>query len=160
VNSPSLNPQAANFWLEEGRGRKRPREEPPMRWKEGGCHCGAVRFAVLAPDKIEAVECNCSICRKTGFLHLIVPRERFRLLAGDDRLTAYSFNTGTAKHLFCAVCGVKSFYVPRSHPDGFSVNVRCLDDGAVEIARVTPFDGQHWEEAMARRAGASDAPRL
>ncbi|MGV1014698.1 MAG: GFA family protein [Methyloceanibacter sp.] len=148
MTSPSLSPQSAQFWLEEGRaGRKK---RAAMRWKQGGCHCGAVRFAVLAPDAIEAVQCNCSICRITGFLHLIVPKDRFRLLAGQDRLTTYSFNTGTAKHLFCSVCGVKSFYVPRSHPDGFSVNVRCLDDGTVEVAKVTTFDGQHWEDARAR----------
>lgn len=147
--SPSLSPQSANFWLEKGP------DETRMRWRQGGCHCSAVRFAVLAPDAIEAIECNCSICRMTGFLHLIVPKERFRLHAGEDKLTTYSFNTGMAKHLFCAVCGVKSFYVPRSHPDGFSVNVHCLDDGAVRVAKVVPFDGQHWEEASARMAEAS-----
>jgi hypothetical protein len=122
--------------------------EIPMRWKEGGCHCGAVRFDVLAPDDLDVVECNCSICRMTGFLHLIVPKEHFRLRAGEDQLTVYRFNTGTARHLFCSVCGVKSFYMPRSHPDGFSVNARCLDEGAVGAMRVTPFDGQHWEEAI------------
>lgn len=125
-----------------------------MDWKQGGCHCGAVRFEVLAPDEIEAKDCNCSICRMSGYLHLIVPKERFRLLAGDDQLTTYGFNTGAAKHHFCSLCGIKSFYVPRSHPDGFSVNVRCLDDGAVNVARITLFDGQHWEDAMAGlRAG-------
>ena len=125
-----------------------------MSWKRGGCHCGAVRFEVLAPDEIEAKDCNCSICRMSGYLHLIVPRERFRLLAGDDKLTTYGFNTGAAKHHFCSVCGLKSFYVPRSHPDGFSVNVRCLDDGAVNVARITLFDGRHWEDAIVSlRAG-------
>jgi len=120
-----------------------------MSWKQGGCHCGAVRFEVLAPGDIEAKECNCSICRMAGYLHLIVPKERFRLLAGEDRLTTYSFNTETAKHRFCSVCGIKSFYVPRSHPEGFSVNVRCLDEGTVRVTRITLFDGQHWEDAMA-----------
>ncbi len=90
-----------------------------MSWKAGGCHCGAVRYEVLAPDEIEAKECNCSICRMTGYVHLIVPAERFRLLQGGDALTTYSFNTGTAKHHFCSVCGIKSFYVPRSKPDGY-----------------------------------------
>ena len=121
----------------------------PMSWKEGGCHCGAVRFEVLAPDEIEAKECNCSICRMSGYLHLIISKERFRLLAGEDKLTTYRFNTGTAQHLFCSVCGIKSFYVPRSHPEGFSVNVRCVDDGAVRVTRTTLFDGQHWENAIA-----------
>jgi hypothetical protein len=147
VNSPSLSPQSANFWLEEGR-------DPRLRWKQGGCHCGAVRFKVLAPDEIEAVECNCSICHKTGFLHLIVAKDQFRLLMGEDKLTNYGFNTGTAKHLFCSICGVKSFYVPRSHPDGFSVNVHCLDEGAVKVAKIVPFDGEHWEEARARMTAA------
>ena len=123
--------------------------EVPMNWKTGGCHCGAVRFEVLAPGEIEAKECNCSICRMTSYLHLIVEKERFRLLVGQDKITTYSFNTGTAQHRFCSVCGIKSFYVPRSHPEGFSVNVRCLDEGAVRVTRITLFDGQHWEDAMA-----------
>ncbi len=124
--------------------------EAHMTWKRGGCHCGAVRFEVLAPDVIEAKECNCSICRMTGYLHLIVDADRFRLLQGEDSLTTYTFNTGIAKHRFCSTCGIKSFYVPRSHPEGFSVNVRCLDAGAVQVSRITLFDGQHWEDAMAR----------
>jgi len=129
-----------------------------MNWKTGGCHCGMVRFAVLAPDVIEVKECNCSICRRTGYLHLIVDKERFRLLSGEDKLTTYRFNTGIAKHHFCSLCGIKSFYVPRSKPDGFSVNVRCLDDGQVTISRVTLFDGQHWEEQMAALAEVEGHP--
>lgn len=94
-------------------------------------------------------ECNCSICRRSGTLHLIVPRERFRLLCGEDALTTYTFNTGAAKHLFCRTCGIKSFYVPRSHPDGISVDARCLDEGTIRKVAVLPFDGRHWEEARA-----------
>ena len=127
--------------------------EIPTEWKSGGCHCGAVRFEVLAPDEVETKECNCSTCRMTGFLHLIVESERFRLVAGQDKITTYSFNTKTAKHHFCSVCGIKSFYVPRSRPDGFSVNVRCLDDGQVRVARTVLFDGQHWEAAFAAARG-------
>ncbi len=122
----------------------------------GGCHCGAVRFEVEAPAEIEVHDCNCSICRACGYLHLIVPRERFRLLAGEDELTTYTFNTGTAKHLFCRTCGVKSFYVPRSHPDGVSVNVNCLDEGTVESMEVTDFDGQNWEKNIAQLSPLSD----
>jgi hypothetical protein len=122
-----------------------------MQWKTGGCHCGAVRFEVLAPEEIEATECTCSICRKTGYLHLIVGKERFRVVAGADKLTTYTFNTGTAKHHFCSTCGIKSFYVPRSHLEGFSVNVRCLDDGQVTVGSIGLFDGEHWEEAMTIR---------
>ena len=115
-----------------------------------------MRYEVLAPEEIEAKECNCSICRMTGYLHLIVDADRFRLTKGEDKITTYTFNTGTAKHHFCSVCGIKSFYVPRSHPDGFSVNVRCLDDGQVTVTRITLFDGEHWEEAMAKLAGDHD----
>ena len=116
-----------------------------MTWKSGGCHCGAVRFEVLAPDEIEVKECNCSICRMTGYLHLIVPAEHFRLTKGVDKITTYSFNTGTAKHHFCSVCGIKSFYVPRSNPNGIDVNVRCLDRATIAAVDVAPFDGRDWE---------------
>ncbi len=114
----------------------------------GGCHCGAVRFEVEAPEAIHATECNCSICSKSGFLHLIVPRSAFTLLSGQENLQTYSFNTGVAKHLFCKTCGIKSFYVPRSHPDGISVNVRCLDESTVRSVHIEPFDGVHWEQSM------------
>jgi hypothetical protein len=112
----------------------------------GGCHCGRIRFEVRAPEAIAVSECNCSMCSKAGFLHLIVPAERFRLLSGADSLSEYRFNTGTARHLFCAVCGVKSYYVPRSHPDGFSVNARCLDAGTVTAMHVSPCNGRDWEQ--------------
>jgi hypothetical protein len=115
----------------------------------GGCHCGRVRFEVLAPAAIEVDDCDCSICSKAGFLHLIVPKERFKLVAGGDATTTYTFNSGVAKHLFCATCGVKSFYVPRSHPDGISVNARCLDGGTIESMSVKPFNGRDWEKGSA-----------
>ena len=114
----------------------------------GGCHCGRVRFEVLAPARLTVSDCNCSMCAKSGYLHLIVPKAQFTLVSGAESLTAYRFNTCTAQHLFCAVCGVKSFYVPRSHPDGYSVNARCLDPGTVEQLTVEPFDGQQWEQSM------------
>lgn len=112
----------------------------------GGCHCGRVRFEVVAPTHLEVSDCDCSICTRSAYLHLIVPRSRFKLLAGAEALTTYEFNTGTAKHLFCSICGIKSFYVPRSHPDGYSVNVRCLDEGTVERLSVIPSDGKNWEK--------------
>ena len=111
----------------------------------GGCHCGRVRFEVEAPAEIEPLECNCSICTKSAFLHLIVPRSRFSLIRGAESLTTYTLNTSVAKHLFCKVCGVKSFYIPRSNPDGYSVNVRCLDLPASATVTVRPFDGKNWE---------------
>ncbi len=122
----------------------------------GGCHCGRVRFEVDAPAAIDATDCNCSICRKSGFLHLIVPASDFRLLQGDNVLTTYTFNTGVAKHHFCSVCGVKSFYVPRSHPNGISVNVRCLDEATVAGVNVTPFDGRNWEQNSSKLSPISD----
>jgi len=112
----------------------------------GGCHCGRVRFEVMAPAQIEVGDCNCSMCGKTGFLHLAVLKERFKLLSGADALTTYQFNTKTAKHLFCALCGIKSFYVPRSHPDGYSVNARCLDEGTVTGMAFRKIDGRNWEK--------------
>ncbi len=118
-----------------------------MRWRQGGCHCGAVRFEVETPETVEVEDCNCSMCARTGFLHIIVPKARFRLLAGADKLATYTFNTGVAQHLFCSVCGVKAFYVPRSNPDGYSVNLRCLDDPRdfAEV-RIVTFDGRgDWE---------------
>lgn len=116
---------------------------------QGGCHCGAVRFEVLAPAVLEVLDCNCSICRKSGLLHLIVPKDRFRLLTDASSLAEYRFGTGTARHMFCRTCGIKSFYVPRSHPDGIDVNARCLDPATVTALRIRPYDGQNWEAARA-----------
>ena len=121
----------------------------------GGCHCGRVRFEVRAPTRLKVADCNCSICSKSGYLHLIVRKSEFRLLQGEESLTTYTFNTGTAKHFFCSTCGVKSFYVPRSHPDGYSVNARCLDAGTVEAIEVEPFNGCEWE----KQYPAGRAPR-
>jgi hypothetical protein len=114
----------------------------------GGCHCGRVRFEVRAPAVISAAECNCSMCAKSGYLHLIVTKDRFRLLQGEESITTYTFNTGVAKHFFCKVCGIKSFYVPRSDPDGVSVNARCLDPGTVTRMETRPFDGRNWEASI------------
>lgn len=111
----------------------------------GGCHCGAVRFEVEAPEHVEASECNCSICSKSAYLHLIVPASRFKLVRGAEQLTTYTFNTGIAKHTFCKICGIKPFYVPRSNPDGYSVNVRCLEPPPARLT-LTPFDGRNWEQ--------------
>jgi hypothetical protein len=121
----------------------------------GGCHCGTVAFEVDAPARLVVHECNCSICSMTGYLHLIVPASRFRLLRGADDLTTYTFNTGAARHLFCRRCGIKSFYVPRSNPDGWSVNARCLDRSTVESVEIEPFDGRNWEASAAALAPLS-----
>ena len=117
----------------------------PLTWHAGGCHCGAVRFEAALPNRVEAQVCNCSMCEKVGFIHIITPESRFRITAGEANLTDYTFNTAVAHHLFCKTCGVKSFYRPRSNPDGWSANARCLDHPeALEIV-IEPFDGRNWE---------------
>ncbi len=114
-------------------------------WKKGGCHCGAVRWEAETDDEAVVDACNCSICAMTGFLHLIVPASRFRLLTDPEALATYTFNTGVAKHLFCKTCGIKSFYVPRSNPDGYSLNLNCMDRSAFRSIEIRSFDGQNWE---------------
>ena len=112
---------------------------------EGSCHCGRVQILVNVPLEVKISSCNCSICKKSGYLHLTVNREDLVLLQGKDFLTEYRFNTGTARHLFCQVCGVKAFYVPRSHPHGYSVNLNCVKlDERIQLT-IRNFDGQHWE---------------
>ncbi len=120
----------------------------------GSCHCGAVAFEVDAPERIVAQDCNCSICAKSGFLHLIVPKSKFRLLTGEDQLTHYVFNTRVAQHMFCSHCGIKSFYIPRSNPDGIDVNVRCLERQPSALT-IEPFDGQNWQAHAASLAHLS-----
>ena len=112
---------------------------------EGGCHCGAVRFRVNVDSHI-VEDCNCSICRKKGFLHLIVQSDRFTLLSGAESLRTYTFNTGIAKHTFCCICGIHPFYRPRSHPDAIDVNVRCLDEDILSRFEIRFFDGVNWED--------------
>lgn len=114
--------------------------------RAGGCHCGAVRFEVDLPAAFEVEDCNCSICAMSGNIHVIVPASRFRLLQGTDGLTEYTFNTGGAKHRFCRICGIKSFYVPRSNQDGYAVTWRCLDDWMDLDVTVNRFDGRNWEQ--------------
>ena len=113
----------------------------------GACHCGRVRFTVRA-ELASATVCNCSICRKKGFIHSIVEADQFELLAGSDALVSYRFNTGVAEHEFCAECGIHPFYTPRSDPDKVDVNVRCLDGVDLTQLELLPFDGRHWEEAI------------
>ncbi len=130
----------------------------PLVIHRGGCHCGEVAFEVDAPAVIDALDCNCSMCTKSGFLHLIVPGTRFRLLRGEDALADYSFGTGVAVHRFCRCCGIKSFYVPRSNPDGIDINVRCLDRSTVAELRVSLFDDTDREASTAAIAHLSRDP--
>lgn len=126
---------------------------------QGSCHCGAIRFEIEAPETIEADLCNCSICSKSGFLHLILPLSQFTLLAGEEDITTYTFNSGVAKHTFCRHCGVKPFYTPRSNPDGIDINVNCLDT-APPVINITEFDGRNWEQnaaSLAHKSQETDA---
>jgi hypothetical protein len=118
-----------------------------MKTMQGGCHCGRVRFRVTA-DLDRVTVCNCSICAKKGFLHLIVPPEQFELVSGTDDLATYEFNTRVAKHMFCKTCGIHAFYVPRSDPDKIDVNARCIDDIDLAALSLKYFDGKNWEQAM------------
>lgn len=120
-----------------------------------GCHCGAVRFVFRAPAALRVQRCNCSMCAMTGFEHVIVPGAHFTLLSDPGSLTTYTFNTGIAKHLFCRTCGIKSFYVPRSNPDGFSINLRCVNRATIREVEYEDFDGQNWEQHGAGLAGLS-----
>ncbi len=115
----------------------------------GGCHCGRVAFEVEGRMG-EVIECNCSICSKKAYLHWIVPRGAFRLLTPETDLVVYTFNTGRAKHYFCPLCGVASFYVPRSDPDKIDVNVRCLEGVDLSGLELRKFDGRNWENAYRR----------
>ena len=118
----------------------------------GGCHCGAVRFEAHVPRQVEVQDCNCSICTKIGFLHLFVPHDRLRLLTDPAALSSYRFGSRAAEHLFCAACGIKSFYQPRSHPEAWSVNLRALNDDHGLDVRIEPFDGRNWKAARSALA--------
>jgi hypothetical protein len=120
----------------------------------GSCHCGAVKFEIDAPESIEVEECNCSICSKGGFLHLILPLNKFKLVSGSENLTVYTFNSGVAKHTFCKICGIKPFYTPRSNPDGIDINLRCLDTKP-SLVTMVQFDGQNWEKNALKLAHKS-----
>ncbi|RYV02045.1 aldehyde-activating protein [Shewanella sp. OPT22] len=111
----------------------------------GSCHCGAIKFEIECPDEIEVEDCNCSICSKSGYLHLILPLSKFKLLEGVENLSTYTFGSGIAKHIFCKTCGIKPFYTPRSNPDGIDINLRCLDTKLSKI-NIVKFDGQEWEK--------------
>ena len=125
---------------------------------EGGCHCGAVRYRVTVRSR-NAVACNCSICAKKGYLHLIVDEEDFELLRGADAITTYTFGTHTAEHHFCSRCGVHSYYRPRSHPDKFDVNIRCLEGVEPSDFEYYRFDGQNWEHSVEGLRESESSPQ-
>ena len=105
---------------------------------KGGCHCKRVRWKVEAPKSLIAWNCNYSTCSMRGNIHFIVPSNQFHLVSGESNITTYTFGTHTAKHTFCNVCGITSFYTPRSNPDGVTVTLACVDPRTlthVEIRR-------------------------
>jgi hypothetical protein len=124
----------------------------------GGCHCGRVKFEIKVPEKVIVQRCSCSICQKSGYLHLIVTADRFNLLGGAESLVDYRFHTGVARHLFCGTCGIKSYYIPRSHPESFSVNLNCIDLPAEIDVEIQEFDGRNWSTNRERmQVTANDA---
>ena len=126
--------------------------------REGGCHCGQVRFRARV-DLDRLSECNCSICTKKGILHLVVDPADFELLRGKHALSVYTFETGVAQHTFCAHCGMNAFYIPRSQPHRISVNARCLD--GIDAADLKPkrfFGGRDWEAAQSKRLAEDSLP--
>eukprot|EP01080_Neovahlkampfia_damariscottae_P005921 gene5921-9751_t len=115
---------------------------------KGSCHCGKVEIEIIAPEILNVLRCNCSICKKKGSLHFIVPKSKFKLISDEKFLSCYQFNTKIAKHWFCSVCGCAPYYVPRSNPDGFDVNVNCLDDSKIKSINIEEIDGKNWEKSV------------
>ena len=101
---------------------------------KGACHCGAVQFDVMLPKGFaSARRCNCSLCRMRGAVALTSTLADFRLTTGEDKLATYRFNTRTAEHHFCTVCGIYTHHKRRSNPDELGINAACLEG-------VSPFD--------------------
>ncbi|KAJ8312596.1 hypothetical protein KUTeg_009969 [Tegillarca granosa] len=96
--------------------------------------------------RLNIFKCTTAICEKKQNRHFVVPASKFKLLQGQESLTIYTFNTHKAKHMFCKTCGVQSFYIPRSNPDGYGVMPHCLDKGTVQSSNINYFDGQNWED--------------
>ncbi|WP_371396688.1 GFA family protein [Fretibacter rubidus] len=114
-----------------------------------GCHCDAVKFEFNAPATVSVTECNCSMCAMSGYQHVFIPQSDLRFICGQEELALYTFNSHKAQHLFCKTCGIKPLYVPRSHPDSYSVNLRCITPGTLSVEKRIAFDGQNWEANIA-----------
>ena len=112
----------------------------------GSCHCKQIKFEVLGEKNIKVLDCTCSICSILNYKHYIVDKSQFKLLKGKKYLSTYTFNTNVAKHLFCKNCGIKSFYIPRSHPDSISVNLNCIHSKTINKVKIIKFDGKHWNK--------------
>ena len=116
----------------------------------GHCHCQKIVFELMCEDSVEIWNCNCSICSITEYQHLFVPDKKFKLIKGEELLTTYRFGTRAAAHLFCSNCGIKSFYKPRSHPNAFSVNLRCIINPPT-IKNIVEFNGKNFEKSLATK---------
>ncbi|KAM1011969.1 hypothetical protein ACFX2C_047252 [Malus domestica] len=132
--------------------------ESEMVMHEGGCHCKNVRLRVKAPSSVVAWSCNCSNCSMRGNTSFIVPAERFQLLNDSEQfLTTYSFGTHMAKHTFCNVCGITSFYRPLSNPDGVVITFRCVDPRTLARVEIKYYNGQNWEASHSQTGIASQS---
>jgi hypothetical protein len=110
----------------------------------GSCHCGKVRYAVTIDLAKPVISCNCSMCGRAGTLLGFVPADQFELLSGQDVLREYKFNNHIIEHLFCSVCGIKSFArgVGRDGSPTAAINVRCIDGVDLDALNVQKFDGK------------------
>ena len=118
-----------------------------MKEYTGGCHCGAIRFAFHSEESAQIWKCNCSICDMIDYDHLFIKHDLFKLTSGKELIEKYVFETESAKHYFCKLCGIKSFYQPRSHPDMYSIHLKCVDDPP-EINEIIYFDGKNFEDSI------------
>ncbi len=130
-----------------------------MALHKAGCHCGAVAFEFHAPAAMSVTICDCSMCSMSGYKHVFVPQEDVRFLSGQDNLSVYTFNTHAAKHMFCKTCGIKPLYIPRSHPDSYSLNLNCIASGTLQISETIAFGGGNWEENIASLKRRTDPDR-
>ena len=112
----------------------------------GQCHCAEVQFKFTAATVVDVTHCNCSLCAMTGYEHVFVPETDLEFIQGQENLALYTFGTHTAQHYFCKTCGIKPLYRPRSHPEAWSVNLRCVVGGTLNVGKIIDFDGQNWEE--------------
>lgn len=110
----------------------------------GACHCGAVRFTTtLVEGFASARRCTCSICRMRGAVAVTSTPQDFRITHGEDKLATYRFNTKSAEHHFCRVCGIYTHHKRRSNPNQLGVNAACLEGvSPFDFTEVVVFDGQ------------------
>lgn len=120
---------------------------------EGACHCGAVTFDVtLTGGFASARRCTCSICRMRGAVAVTSTPDAFHIRQGEDKLATYRFNTMSAEHHFCSVCGIYTHHKRRSNPKQLGVNVACLEGvSPFDFTEVVVYDGQRHPADNAQR---------